>query len=751
MNKILILLLGAMACSVTALTQPDLPPPGEVFVDTLVPRIDITVDPDTLAWLYENVESNQEFHATFSFDNGHITETVENVGFRLRGNTSRFSAKKSFKVSFNTFDPGRQWHGLEKLNLNGEHNDPSVIRSKLCWDLLYELGIAGSRSNHVELYINGNFHGLYINVEHIDEEFVLSRFGNNDGNLYKCLWPADLNYLGSNPDNYKLLAGDRRVYDLKTNTGQDDYSDLAHFIDILNNAPDEDFLCEIEKVFNIYDYIKILAFDVITSNWDGYIFNQNNFYLYRNTATGKFEYISYDLDNTFGIDWFDITWAIRDPYSWHSGMRPLYSRIMDTPELRALYTHYLEHISEVLLEPAAYSAHVETVKWRNAPFVQSDPFYPLDYGFTYTDYLDSYNQPLGMHVKAGIYPYLDDRRESLQQQLENTTPGPVVNHIRNNHPQAGEVFKVRASAGCLDAGAQVVVSYSVDGGPLTEAEMFDDGEHWDRDAGDGIYGCLVTVMELNMSVSYQVTASTMGGMSSVMPCAPLTYQLLPSTDAALSINEFMASNAGTVADEFGEFDDWIEVFNGDETAVWLGDKYLTDNLDNQNKWLMPDITLEPGEFVLFWADDDPEQGPYHTNFKLDAEGEEIGIFDSESTGFFLLDSVSFAEQETDVSMGRKPDGEDTWVYFTNTTPGYSNLLGDAGGLPGNASLLLIYPNPVTGGTMHFGEKTSFTLFSILGNPVMEAADVVSVNLDGLSPGVYLVVTTRGEYARILVQ
>ena len=55
------------------------------------------------------------------------SDTVLNVGFRLRGNTSRTAGKKSFKVSINSFVAGRKWNQLEKLNLNGEHNDPFPI------------------------------------------------------------------------------------------------------------------------------------------------------------------------------------------------------------------------------------------------------------------------------------------------------------------------------------------------------------------------------------------------------------------------------------------------------------------------------------------------------------------------------------------------------------------------------------------------------------------------------------------------
>ncbi len=162
------------------------------------PELILPLDPDTLAWLYEwdNLESDIEFTASFVFDNGNVRDTIYPVGFRLRGNTSRYSQKKSFKVSFNRFTSGGKYYGVEKLNLNGEHNDPSVIRSKICWDMLRKMEIPAPRSNHVRVYINDDYYGLYINVEHIDEEFIKTRFTYNDGNLYKCLYPANLNYLG---------------------------------------------------------------------------------------------------------------------------------------------------------------------------------------------------------------------------------------------------------------------------------------------------------------------------------------------------------------------------------------------------------------------------------------------------------------------------------------------------------------------------------------------------------------------------
>ena len=310
---------------------------GEVFRDDVIPRIDIEIPQASLNAIYSDIWSYTEHKAIFIFDNGTVRDTLDDIGFRLRGNTSRNSQKKSFKVSFNTHVAGRKYHNLEKLNLNGEHNDPSIIRSKLCWDILRNMEIPAPRANHVELYINNNYYGLYINVEHIDEEFVESRFGNNDGNLYKGFWGVDFNYINSNPNSYKLQDNGRRTYDLKTNTDEDDYSDLAEFIAVLNNTPLFDLPCKLENVFNVEQYLKVLAFDVITSNWDGPVWNKNNCYIYKNTATGKFEFIPYDLDNTLGISWMpNINWSNRDIYQWSASWedRPIYERILQVQEYK---------------------------------------------------------------------------------------------------------------------------------------------------------------------------------------------------------------------------------------------------------------------------------------------------------------------------------------------------------------------------------------------------------------------------------
>ncbi|MGD9977565.1 MAG: CotH kinase family protein [Bacteroidales bacterium] len=124
------------------------PEKSPVFIDSEVPRVDIYMDELLLDSLY--MAGNEvEYRATFMFTSSSLVDTVFNVGVGLRGNTSGYSKKKSFKISFNTFVSGQKFHGLEKLNLNGEHNDPSVVRSKLCWHIFNGMGVPASRANRV--------------------------------------------------------------------------------------------------------------------------------------------------------------------------------------------------------------------------------------------------------------------------------------------------------------------------------------------------------------------------------------------------------------------------------------------------------------------------------------------------------------------------------------------------------------------------------------------------------------------------
>jgi hypothetical protein len=733
--------------------QPAFPDPGPLYVSNSVPRIDIMIHPDTLAWIYENVESNHEFRATFVFNDGNIHDTINDIGFRLRGNTSRHSQKKSLKVSFNTFISGRKYHGVEKLNLNGEHNDPSVIRARLVWDIFNQSKIGVPRSNHVRVYINNNYYGLYINVEHIDENFVKTRFGNNDGDLYKCLWPADLDYLGSNPNLYKLEHSGRRVYDLKIQDN-DDYSLIAEFIKTLNNTPLSQLPCELEKIFNVQDYLKIAALDILTANWDGYIFNKNNFYLYFNTDTGLFEYIPYDVDNSFGIDWFNVNWSTRNIYSWNpssgSEKRALYTRIMQVPEYKAQFSYYMKQAINQVTATQIFTDSITTIKNMISPYLVYDPYYPLDYGYNMNSFNNSYIQALGDHVPMGLFPFITNRNASAMAQAINTNAKPMIKYIRHNNPRPGQQVLVHAFVEDEDENPIVKLEYRLNGNAWNQLSMYDNGQHNDGLPGDKTYGVFLDALPAGTLLEFRISAVDSQQAASLKPCEAVSFTINHPSDVLLFINEFMASNSNTIADEHGDFDDWIEIFNAGSEAVWLGDKYLSDNLNNPAKWAFPDTTISAGGFLIVWADDQPEQGPMHTSYKLDKDGEEIGLFDNEASNYALIDSYVYGPQETDISTGRNGDGAGEWVFFATPTPGSSNGVAGMNHPDAGIITLNIWPNPVTGNFIFFDEPIDFQIYNLQGKVLMQAEMVQKANISALPAGIYLVKALENRAAKLVI-
>ena len=149
----------------------------------------------------------------------------------------------------------------------------------------------------------------------------------------------------------------------------------------------------------------------------------------------------------------------------------------------------------------------------------------------------------------------------------------------------------------------------------------------------------------------------------------LILTFVKTVEAQLYINEFLASNVSKGYDTTNyNYVDWIEIYNGANSGLNIGGYYLTDNLNNNVKWQIPQNTIiAPHGWLLIWADG--LNTGLHANFKLSSDGEEIGLYAPDKT---LIDSVIFIPQQTDISYGRKPDGSGQWLYFDDPTPGSSN-------------------------------------------------------------------------------
>jgi len=404
-----------------------------LFDDSRVSSVYIDISVDSLAVIMTDVLSDHYFKAQFIFDDGQGNDTLQDVGFRLRGNTSRYAQKKSFKISFNEYVSGRKYQGVKKINLNAQHNDPSMIREKLFYDLWEKAGMKERRTNFVKLYINQVYYGLYTNLEEMEKEWLTNVYENNQGNLYKCSYPADLNYLGGDQQTYKDLENSTvtggRVYELQTNKSADDYTDLVELITALNNEPDSVFGATINQVVNADEYLKALALDVATGNWDSYAYNKNNYYLYHNLETSQFDFIAYDADNTFGVNWDNIDWATRNCLDWtnHSLNLPLAQKLLAVPTFFNKYKFYLDSVARYIINPDSVFPHIETLKQLITPAAIADTFRCLDYHYTITDFTNSFDLAAGDHIHYGIKPFLTARKQAILNQLNSSGVNDLSN------------------------------------------------------------------------------------------------------------------------------------------------------------------------------------------------------------------------------------------------------------------------------------------------------------------------------------
>ena len=138
----------------------------------------------------------------------------------------------------------------------------------------------------------------------------------------------------------------------------------------------------------------------------------------------------------------------------------------------------------------------------------------------------------------------------------------------------------------------------------------------------------------------------------------------------IKINEFMASNSNTIIDpEYHKYSDWIELYNSSDNDYNLKGYYITDDIANKKKFkITSDLIISAKDNLIIWADD--ENTGNHTNFKLSASGEFIGLYNGTLK---VVDTISFSAQQPDISYGRYPDGSNDFYLFNPATPLSTNL------------------------------------------------------------------------------
>jgi hypothetical protein len=221
----------------------------------------------------------------------------------------------------------------------------------------------------------------------------------------------------------------------------------------------------------------------------------------------------------------------------------------------------------------------------------------------------------------------------------------------------------------------------------------------------------------------------------------------------LVINEVMIANDSTQADNQGDFDDWVELYNNSNAPISLNGLYLSDNFNNPTKWAFPDTVIAANGYLIIWADNDTIANELHAFFKLNANGEELMIADGNG---LVIDSVSFDSIGTDVTWGRYPNGTGSFRLLSPTFNAANTLVNVEKTNAANFNCIL-FPNPNKGEFVQFllnyqnglSADFSYQLNNSLGQMLQKGNNLVnqqvqSLYIGDLTAGVYWLTISNGR-------
>ena len=294
------------------------------------------MEPKDLAALEGGVYSDETHPAQFLIDG----QLHAQVRVRYRGAFARSWPKKPLKIFF---PDNRPFRGSDRLNLNSGWRDPALIREHLAYQIYAACGAPASTSRMARVQLNGQFRGLYIEVEQPDKAFV-HRLNLKGAVVYKAFSRsnhADERDLGEE-------AAYRQHYEKETQKGEG-YGDLQDFCRAL--AAEGNTLDFFLRHVDLEKYINYLAATTLTQNWDGY--NKNHFLVFDARGSGKWFVVPWDLDRTLG-DYWDWSFDKADlPIVLGTRQKPgvtgwnrLQDRFFSEPALRARFFNRLAELLE---------------------------------------------------------------------------------------------------------------------------------------------------------------------------------------------------------------------------------------------------------------------------------------------------------------------------------------------------------------------------------------------------------------------
>jgi hypothetical protein len=328
----------------------------------------------TLFLEFDNADWEQEL-ADFNNTDVEVpcTLTVDgkkylNVGVHFRGMSSYMGvpagSKRSLNLALDFIDTKQRLYGYKTLNLLNSHEDPTFMHTVLYSQIARD-SIPAPKANFVKVVINGESWGIYVNAQQFNKDFVKENYQNSKGG---ARWKVPgspggrggLEYLGEKPDSYK------QRYQIKSKDDAKDWQDLVNLCKVLNQTPVDRLEEALQPILDIDGALWFLALENVLINGDGYWIRASDYNIFRD-GKGKFHIIPHDMNEVFGPGkgpgfgfgkgpgfgfgkgqpgGLDV-----DPLiGLNDNAKPLRSKLLAVPSLKAKYLRYVRTIAENWLD-----------------------------------------------------------------------------------------------------------------------------------------------------------------------------------------------------------------------------------------------------------------------------------------------------------------------------------------------------------------------------------------------------------------
>ena len=651
------------------------------------------------------------------------------VGIKYKGNSSynANNIKNPLNIRLDYINNGQSINGYNVLKLSNGFRDPSFVREVLAYEIAREY-MPAPKATYANVWVNGILIGLYTCIQSVDDDFTNEHFYERKGPFFKaentgvpiagCM--GQLGIL----EHYNDTNCYQRAYEMESSN---DWTKLGNFLDTLNNH-----FSSIESVMDVDRSLWMMAFENLTVSLDGPINSiPHNFYLFQDN-NGRFSPILWDMNMAFGsfTNGLPVPVSISDLQEidvFHNSNDPLNkltTQIFSNDRYRRMYIAHMRTILNEKFANSYYNTQALALQSIIDNNVSSDP----NTFFSYTDFTNNITTSVGGNPVIGISELMSSRIQYLQSLTEFTATPPTVTVLNTN--SVSPHTTVHITAEIINSNYAYLGYRFKFADKFEKIQMYDDGNNGDGSAGDGVFGATIDVDARD--VQYYIYAENNDAGVFSPERAEHEFHQLPVV-SGLVINEIMASNITEVADQDGEYDDWVELYNGGVNPINLSGFYLSDNENILNKWTFPNVTIQPDDYLIIWCDTaGTSQTGLHTTYRLSADQEEVYL--SDPTGV-LIDAVHFVNMPTDLSYARVPNGNGVFVHQEATYNAPNSIISSLFDID-SYSNIFVYPNPVKERLHITGENDLLEVYNLLGNKLYSFRESSSINVSSWKSGIY---------------